>query len=134
LHCKIKNCEQAAGGDREFCFECASFPCARLRRLDARYRATYGMSMLENLDRIREFGLDAFVASEHVRWTCPECGALLCVHRRECVSCGYSWNPAKAGRGSSHGALTEAAEGLRWHNAIRDHVDGGTDVPGEHRR
>jgi len=88
LACKIKTCDTIASGTSSFCFECTSFPCARLRQLDKRYRTKYGMSMTENLLQIREVGLMAFVAAERVRWACPECGSLLCVHLPDCGVCG----------------------------------------------
>lgn len=66
------------------------FLCARLRQLDKRDRAKYGMSMMENLERIRDMGLDEFVAHERVRWVCAECGGILCVHRTDCISSGAS--------------------------------------------
>lgn len=86
--CIIRNCDTIAASESGFCFECDKYPCARLRRLDKRYRTNYGMSMLENLERIREGGIEAFVAAERERWACPECGAVLCVHRDACVWCG----------------------------------------------
>lgn len=94
LTCKIKTCERIASGAISFCFECAGFPCARLRQLDRRYRTRYGMSMLENLERIRDAGVEEFVAAERKKWTCPDCGNLLCVHQPACASCGRVWNPA----------------------------------------
>ena len=90
--CAIKRCDETAAG--AFCFECSRFPCARLRHLDARYRGEYGMSMVENLHRIQEGGIDAFVAEERPRWTCPECGGLLSVHRPACIYCGHVWDPS----------------------------------------
>jgi hypothetical protein len=94
--CKIKTCQERADGAFSFCFECASFPCPRLRQLDRRYRTKYGMSMLENQARIRDGGVDAFVEGERARWTCPGCGSLLCVHRPDCVECGRVWNTPDA--------------------------------------
>jgi hypothetical protein len=90
----IAPCDTIAGGASSFCFDCASFPCARLRQLDKRYRIKYGMSMVENLLRIQEVGLDAFVAGEKVRWACPKCGSLLCVHLPQCGVCGRTRNPS----------------------------------------
>jgi hypothetical protein len=89
--CRIKHCEEPGQGARDFCYECSRFPCARLRQLDKRYRTKYGMSMVENLERIRDVGLDAFVAQECERWKCAECGSLICVHRADCVYCGRVW-------------------------------------------
>ena len=88
--CKVKSCDTIASGAGSSCYDCDRFPCARLRQLDKRYRTKYGMSMTENLLRIREVGVEAFVAEEKLRWACPECGALVCVHLPECGGCGWS--------------------------------------------
>ena len=37
-----------------YCYECDGFPCARVKRLDKRYRTKYEMSMIENLEYIRD--------------------------------------------------------------------------------
>ena len=55
------------------------------------YRGKYRMSMLENLQSIQDVGIEAFVASEQDRWTCPGCGGLQCVHAPECIYCGHVW-------------------------------------------
>ncbi len=47
--------------------------------------------MLENLDRIREMGLDGFMALENTRWVCPSCGGTICVHDRRCYTCGAQY-------------------------------------------
>ena len=91
VHCKIKTCDRAQSGEFKYCFECESYPCKRLRQLDRRYRSKYGMSMTENLDEIQRLGVRRFVRNQKEKWTCPECGVLLCVHRPECVECGYAW-------------------------------------------
>lgn len=91
LACTIRNCETLQSLASGFCFDCPRFPCPRLKRLDTRYRTKYRMSMLENLQSIRAVGIEAFVASERVRWACPGCGGLQCVHTPECVYCGHVW-------------------------------------------
>lgn len=88
LECKIKNCEHFQNVNSGFCFQCQKFPCDRLKHLDQRYRTKYGMSMIENLENIRKFGIRKFLVSEKTRWTCPECGGTICVHNRYCSSCG----------------------------------------------
>jgi len=87
--CKIRNCEFFERSKVKYCFGCEDFPCARLKQLDKRYRTKYGMSMIENLERIREVGIQKFVREEKERWVCGVCGGLLCVHREECMYCGY---------------------------------------------
>ncbi len=85
--CTIKLCE-AQGHPNRFCFNCAKYPCRRLRDLDKRYRTNYGMSMIGNLEFIRDFGIRKFVVREKTRWACPGCGEILSVHRKECLRCG----------------------------------------------
>ena len=91
--CRIKNCERIAGGRFRYCSEsCEDFPCDRLKQLDKRYRTKYGMSMLDNLRMIDESGIRQFIRNEKVKWICPVCGNLICVHRPACLTCGYKWN------------------------------------------
>ena len=89
ITCLIKRCERRTG---TYCFSCDLYPCRRLSQLDKRYRTRYGMSMVENLEMIRDQGVDAFMASESERWVCRYCGSILSVHRDTCMNCG-SENP-----------------------------------------
>lgn len=82
--CRIKHCEERAA-EEGFCFGCATYPCARLRQLDRRYRSKYGMSLIENLETVRTLGLEAFVVRERERWRCPACGGVICVRREDCL-------------------------------------------------
>lgn len=84
--CTLRFCDKRKG---KYCdHTCASFPCARLKNLDKRYRVKYGMSMTENLMQIEEGGIRQFVRNENVRWQCSSCGELICVHRPTCLNCG----------------------------------------------
>jgi len=90
--CKIKNCQNLASGKLEYCSEkCDDFPCSRLKQLDKRYKTKYGMSMIENLNKIQELGIEQFIQNEIGKWRCPECGEMLCVHKPACLSCGHKW-------------------------------------------
>jgi hypothetical protein len=91
LICRIKICEKLLQGKTGYCFGCKEFPCGRLKHLDKRYRANYGMSMIENLDHIKAYGIRHFIKSEKKRWACPACGSLLCVHKPQCLHCGHKW-------------------------------------------
>jgi len=89
-HClhMAKVCDTVGKGQVRFCFECADFPCARLKRLDKRYREKYHMSMIENLRSIQANGLDAFLKEQEDKWGCGKCGeALVCCHNGLCLSC-----------------------------------------------
>jgi hypothetical protein len=86
--CKIKTCETLTKNKLTFCFECENFPCKNLKHLDKRYRTRYSMSMVENLENIKKFGIEEFLRNEKIRWTCTECGGTICVHKGSCYSCG----------------------------------------------
>ena len=89
--CRIKNCEWIVEGKIKYCSDnCHRYPCARLKQLDQRYRTKYGMSMIENINMINEFGIRHFIGNEKEKWICPECGEMLCVHKPTCLSCGYN--------------------------------------------
>jgi hypothetical protein len=88
MKCIIKNCEIIKNNQSGFCFECEKYPCARLKQLDKRYKTKYAMSMIENLENIKNFGLKKFVTEERIRWACSECGGIICVHRGYCYQCG----------------------------------------------
>ena len=89
--CRIKTCEKIARGGARYCFRCGDFPCDRLNHLDKRYRIHYGMSMIDNLVYIKKFGIRLFIRNEKEKWTCPECGQLICVHEPQCLFCGHTW-------------------------------------------
>ena len=92
-YCRIRNCEHLARSKSRYCSEnCDKFPCARLKQLDMRYRTKYGMSMINNLEVISESGIRHFIRSEKEKWSCPECGELLCVHKPTCLYCGCKKN------------------------------------------
>lgn len=91
VNCSVVICPELEKQEDRFCYDCEKLPCKRLKTLDKRYRAKYSMSMLENLENIKVWGIEKFIASEQKRWTCPQCGALLSAHRDDCLNCGYIW-------------------------------------------
>jgi hypothetical protein len=89
--CKIKNCEKAVNGNLLYCFQCESYPCKKIKHIDKRYSTKYGMSMIENFELIKRFGIRKFLMIEEEKWTCPQCGQILCVHKPYCLNCQYPW-------------------------------------------
>ncbi len=94
-------CQLLGNGLVRFCFECESFPCKRLKALDKRYRTKYHMSMIENLNSIKEDGMKNFLETEEQKWRCPKCGGTICCHNGLCLDCDleiflenrkYRWN------------------------------------------
>ncbi len=86
--CSIKDCPEKNGNNQLLCNNCTKFPCRRIKDLDKRYKTKYGESIIENFSSISEIGLDEFVRLEAIKWACPQCGKLLCVHRESCLHCG----------------------------------------------
>ena len=89
--CRIKNCERRIREGANNCSGCSSFPCDLLIHLDMRYRANYGMSMIENLKTIRASGMQSFIRDERIKWACLGCGGTICVHKAHCLSCHRKW-------------------------------------------
>jgi hypothetical protein len=82
-----KSCEKLGQGLIQFCYECEEFPCQRLKHLDRRYRTKYHMSMIENLNFIKEHGMKKFLEKEEATWRCPTCGGTISCHVGLCLQC-----------------------------------------------
>jgi len=97
-----KRCPRLLHNTVRFCFECPTFPCEHLAKLDSRYRSRYHMSMIENLQAIQRQGVARFLAGEEEKWRCPQCRGTICCHNGLCFSCQqpqlkklphrYRWN------------------------------------------
>lgn len=85
--CRIKNCEFLTKTDSKFCYECPNYPCTRLKQLEKRYRVRYNVNIFENFRIIKDSGLEEFTRQQKVKYTCPECGGTVCMHRDYCLSC-----------------------------------------------
>jgi len=80
-------CELLGKGAVRFCYECEEFPCRMLRALDKRYSSKYHMSMIKNLEFIRDSGMEMFLEKEEAKWRCPQCGGIICCHNGLCLDC-----------------------------------------------
>jgi hypothetical protein len=82
-----RQCELLRKGLVRFCYECRDFPCSRLKTLDKRYRTFYHMSMIENLEYMKTYGMEMFLEQQMEKWRCPECGGVICCHNGMCYEC-----------------------------------------------
>jgi len=80
-------CELLGKGKVRFCYECEAFPCKRLKALDKRYRTKYNMSMIENLECMKKYGMEKFLQKEEDKWHCSKCGDTMCCHNALCLNC-----------------------------------------------
>ena len=70
VKCKIKTCEFFTDNSKKFCFECEKYPCENLIHLDHRYKTKYHTSTIENLEHIKNSGINNFIDNEKLKWTC----------------------------------------------------------------
>ncbi|MGD9130973.1 MAG: DUF3795 domain-containing protein [Candidatus Bathyarchaeota archaeon] len=83
-----KGCEALANKEQvDYCFECSYFPCEKLTKIEETYNRKYGLSLIGNLNYIKEHGMDAFLENEKKKWTCPTCGGVISVHTKRCYNC-----------------------------------------------
>ena len=82
-------CEPINTGAVRFCFECGDFPCRQLKKLEYRYATKYHTSLIDNLLRIKENGIDRWLVEEEKRWKCQECGGTISIHTHICFDCGH---------------------------------------------
>ena len=90
---KSGGCELLMKLSVRYCFECDEFPCEHLRYIDKHYREGYRMSMIENLEYIKEYGMEKLLTKEEEKWKCPECGGVISCHNGICYSCGRNVEP-----------------------------------------
>lgn len=85
--CIIRKCSHLAETRSGYCYECNKFPCARMKQLDSRYQKNYNTSLIDNLEEIKTNGIDHFLYTESVKWTCTFCGEIKSIHRDYCIHC-----------------------------------------------
>jgi len=82
-----RDCTKIRKAEIRFCYECASFPCDRLKTLDNRYRKNYNTSFIENLREIEKDGLDSFLRNQEKAFACEKCGEVKSIHNGKCYRC-----------------------------------------------
>lgn len=94
--CTLKNCAKPSKTNPELCAGCTALPCRRLRDFDRRYwEKTCGfLSVIDNLRKIEQQGMDAFLKQEKAKWTYSSCGSRLSVSFYTCPFCGSPYRKA----------------------------------------
>jgi len=85
-----QKCKLLLNNKIQFCYECKLFPCKSLLKLDRSYRASFRMSMVENLQTIKQEGISEFLKKEEEKWKCLECGGTICCHNGICFNCNLA--------------------------------------------
>ncbi len=84
--CELFTC--AAQRGHAFCIECGEYPCKALSEF--RSQAPHRIEIYENLERIRDAGVDDWMAEVRARYGCPSCGTLNSAYDLACRSCGHT--------------------------------------------
>lgn len=82
-----KKCNKLLKSEINFCYECNKFPCELIIKLGRGYEKHYHMNMVDNLNKIKEFGMEQFLKTEEKKWKCSNCGETICCHNGICCSC-----------------------------------------------
>jgi predicted RNA-binding Zn-ribbon protein involved in translation (DUF1610 family) len=91
--CRFIPCAREKGV--EFCVGCDEYPCERLTEFRDDKWAHHSV-ITKNLDRLKEVGLEAWLAEQDKRWSCPTCGARFAWYDEECRDCGAGTYDARA--------------------------------------
>jgi hypothetical protein len=84
-----KSCPLLMNGKVQYCYECGSFPCRRLAAIDGRYQTHFRMSMVQNLNNIKQHGVQQFLTEQENKWRCPRCNGTICCHNGLCFKCDF---------------------------------------------
>ena len=82
-----KYCKKLTKEEIEYCYQCSDFPCKQLQKLDNKYRSRFDMSMIDNLEYIKQNGMEKFLKKQQDKYKCPKCGGVICVHNDICYNC-----------------------------------------------
>ncbi|MDD4831949.1 MAG: DUF3795 domain-containing protein [Bacilli bacterium] len=82
-----KKCNLLKKGLVRFCFECVEFPCIHIKNIDNRYKTKYNMSMIDNLNSIKNYGMINFLKNQNDTWKCKNCNEYICCHNNVCLNC-----------------------------------------------
>ena len=82
-----KYCGKLRKKEIDYCYVCTDFPCKHIQRLDEKYRERFGYSTVDNLEYIRDKGMEKFLKLQQKRYRCRNCGSVICVQDGRCYSC-----------------------------------------------
>ena len=83
--CTIKSC--AIQKRVEFCFECEEYPCNLILEF-AHDESPHHSVVLNNLKDISTQGIEIWLQSQKIRWSCESCGERFSWYDEMCDKCG----------------------------------------------
>ena len=74
------------------CHECGEFPCSRLEQFSHEHIVNgicHHTHIIDNLQYMKDYGIDAFLDAQVHKTACPECGEFNIWYETECRRCGW---------------------------------------------
>jgi hypothetical protein len=85
--CRVRPCAQERGVTH--CADCADYPCTLYRGWQSLAKVLGHVTEApRSLESICRDGVDAWLAAQKRRWSCPDCGAPISWYARACHQCG----------------------------------------------
>lgn len=72
------------------CHECGEFPCKRLEQFSTKHIVNgiyHHACVIDDLQKIQEIGIDAWVTEQTQTHTCPTCGNIIPWYEQDCPQC-----------------------------------------------
>ncbi|MDD3523935.1 MAG: DUF3795 domain-containing protein [Candidatus Cloacimonetes bacterium] len=83
--CEFVKCNRDHG--TESCAFCTEFPCPRIVSFKGE-EWEHHQVVIDNLMRIKEIGIPAWIEEQKERWKCPSCGSRTAWYQQSCPACG----------------------------------------------
>jgi hypothetical protein len=71
----------------QYCFDCSEYPCGDLKAMVAD-PYPHHHSVILDLDRMKEVGINTWLSEQKDRWSCKSCGESFCWYSETCSKCG----------------------------------------------
>jgi hypothetical protein len=81
--CNVRKCTEEK--EISFCFECADFPCVAL--IEFEDQAPHHSMCVENLERMAEVGISAWLEEQDQLWRCSMCTTKVTFYTEKCPNC-----------------------------------------------
>jgi len=85
--CVLRSC--ALGKGLTHCAQCSNFPCQELVDF-SNDGLPHHSEVLDNVRRVRDVGIEAWMAEQEKRWRCPNCGDAIDWYATQCAGCSAS--------------------------------------------
>ena len=85
--CQVRKCAQSK--DLEFCNNCSSFPCEKIKIFEKRNLGHNNVA-IHYFNTIKEEGVQNWLKQQKERWSCSNCGNAFSWYEEKCTLCRAS--------------------------------------------